>query len=215
MVTIFITLYVLIFNTLLWTVSGAKENRILHVAANSKSTWSKPNLMRTQRFQMGHANVSFCHPIANSEGSPIPMSNSTQDIQSITPVNLSPTECANPKCTIPNFGTPVLSSCEVVAQALMNNSTGTFVVPPNTWVVVSHGNCALAFQNNVENKYTLQYQWAQFGLEAVKLIDRCLLPQDGPTGGQCLYDSYLDYKFEKVGIMLSSWKDEINFIDSD
>jgi hypothetical protein len=107
MVTI-ITLCVLISNTLLSMASGAKEDRILHDAAKSKTTWSKPNLIRTQRFQMGHANVSFCHPKANFDGSPITMSNSTQDIQSITPVSLSATECGNPKCTVPNFGTPVL-----------------------------------------------------------------------------------------------------------
>ncbi|POW19189.1 hypothetical protein PSHT_04960 [Puccinia striiformis] len=106
----------------------------------------------------------------------------------------------------------VNSSCKVVIQTLMNNSTGIFIAPPNTWVIVAHGDCAATFQNNVDNEYTVQYNWAQLGHESAKLAERCLIDQVGKTGGSCFYKSYLDYIISDVGLELQRWDEDANII---
>ncbi|EFP84661.1 uncharacterized protein PGTG_10820 [Puccinia graminis f. sp. tritici CRL 75-36-700-3] len=113
-------------------------SRIILIAAAAASNYDpyKPNLIRSEYFQMGQTNVSFCHQINSGKGIPIIMPNSTQGtygaVQPATPLSLTPTKCSNFKCTkIPIFHPPVMSSCKTIVQTLLNNSTGTFIAPPS------------------------------------------------------------------------------------
>ncbi|KAI7934290.1 hypothetical protein MJO28_017191 [Puccinia striiformis f. sp. tritici] len=205
--------------------------------AASQSNQPKPNLFRSKHFQMGQTNVSFCHEIRAPNGVPIILSNSTQGNpgadESITPVNLRPTGCAHFKCA-PATSSPLdMSSCGIVVQTLMNNSTGSFIAPPSTfspfgsslntdtypnteinlsadtWVVVSHGNCAAIIQNNVgDHNNTIQATWAQFGYESVKLLERCST-HTGTNGGRCTPSSYLNYNLSAAAFVLRSWDAEL------
>ncbi|KAH9456965.1 hypothetical protein Pst134EA_020882 [Puccinia striiformis f. sp. tritici] len=217
---IFLTsLCVFLCSTIVSTAhSNVKVNGLTRFGGGASGYhWSKPFLNRTQHFQMGQVNVSFCHPIIDANGAPVNSSKLTQakpaTAESTTPVSLIPSACdLDATCGMHTLAAPDLSSCKVVIQTLMNNSTGIFIAPPNTWVIVAHGDCAATFQNNVDNEYTVQYNWAQLGHESAKLAERCLIDQVGKTGGSCFYKSYLDYIISDVGLELQRWDEDANII---
>ncbi|KAA1130989.1 hypothetical protein PGTUg99_021215 [Puccinia graminis f. sp. tritici] len=205
------------------------------VPNNTVSGSQKPNLIRTESFQMGQTTVSYCHQITSPDGVTLLKPNSTEvkpvAVQSNTPISLTPTGCSQYKCDMSVLFPPQMSNCQTVVQTLLNNSTGSFIAPPSrltsaffnkndqrkllrslfadTWVVVSAGDCAVTFQNNVmEHNHYVQSTWAKLGLESEKILARCLIPNPASHGGQCMFGSYLDYNLDNLGLVVSGWSDE-------
>ncbi|EFP79043.2 uncharacterized protein PGTG_04999 [Puccinia graminis f. sp. tritici CRL 75-36-700-3] len=186
---------------------------ILTIALSQTIPSQKPNLIRTESFQMGQTTVSYCHQITSPDGVTLLKPNSTEvkpvAVQSNTPISLTPTGCSQYKCDMPVLFPPQMSNCQTVVQTLLNNSTGSFIAPLNTWVVVSAGDCAVTFQNNVmEHNHYVQSTWAKLGLESEKILAHCLIPNPASHGGQCMFGSYLDYNLDNLGLVVSGWSDE-------
>ncbi|KAH9444851.1 hypothetical protein KEM48_006250 [Puccinia striiformis f. sp. tritici PST-130] len=172
-----------------------------------------PNLVKTGHFQMGQTNVTFCYPRVTPDG--VTILKPANKVESSTPVSLTPVRCNRFECRPPTSDPPELSSCKVITQTLLNNLTGSVTLPPQTWVVVSHKNCAAILQNpDSEHDYPLQFTWTQLGLDFINIIEKCVLPHTGSKGGSCMFDSYMGYNFTNPALELQTWSDEANFLES-
>ncbi|KAH9444850.1 hypothetical protein Pst134EB_025107 [Puccinia striiformis f. sp. tritici] len=195
--------------------------------------YSGPNFVKTGHFQMGQSNVTFCYPRITPAG--LTILTPAARVESLTPVSLTPIRCDRFECHPATSSPPELASCKIVAQTLLNNFTGTVTLPPSklvcfsrysqrsensslateTFVVVSHKNCAAILQNHdKEHDYPLQFTWTQVGLESLKIMEKCVLPHTGLKGGSCMFDSYMGYNFSNPALELQSWSDEANFLES-
>ncbi|KAH9453544.1 hypothetical protein Pst134EA_024414 [Puccinia striiformis f. sp. tritici] len=175
--------------------------------------YSGPNFVKTGHFQMGQSNVTFCYPRITPAG--LTILTPAARVESLTPVSLTPIRCDRFECHPATSSPPELASCKIVAQTLLNNFTGTVTLPPKTFVVVSHKNCAAILQNHdKEHDYPLQFTWTQVGLESLKIMEKCVLPHTGLKGGLCMFDSYMGYNFSNPALELQSWSDEANFLES-
>ncbi|KAI9619603.1 hypothetical protein KEM48_006249 [Puccinia striiformis f. sp. tritici PST-130] len=122
--------------------------------------YSGPNFVKTGHFQMGQSNVTFCYPRITPAG--LTILTPAARVESLTPVSLTPIRCDRFECHPATSSPPELASCKIVAQTLLNNFTGTVTLPPKTFVVVSHKNCAAILQNHdKEHDYPLQFTWTQ------------------------------------------------------